>query len=396
MTNYEPGGRSEQPTSPQDPDNLSTHEDVEPISVVSGASHLLAMVPHLIGYLPSRSVVILATRDLVRPGQPLRSQLFFTCRLDLPPDPHDLPEMVAMLASPLRQAVQARGGDGPVRFHVYCYDCDRDEAASLQDPLVELATDLRAVLSDVYAVREGRFLALPGGMTDPADQWLEVPAARDVPAVADMVLKGRAPVASREDYVSMVTRRDEKAAAATELALTLRSADPEEDPLERPLRALGDWVVHAEPAPGPADRALIALVLADRVVRDGVLARWTAGLFRIEEVCPAEEVALIMRTVPAWPDKDKRAVHRLFELAGQLPRDLTAPVQTIAGFVAWAAGEGTLANAAAEEALAVDPGYRMAHYLSMALAAGLPPQDPGAGGSHARGNRAHRRRHRAA
>jgi hypothetical protein len=42
-------------------------------------------------------------------------------------------------------------------------------------------------------------------------------------------------------------------------------------------------------------------------------------------------------------------------------------------YAAWLDGQGTLARAAVDRALAHDPGYRMAALLDEVLARGLPP-----------------------
>ena len=70
------------------------------------------------------------------------------------------------------------------------------------------------------------------------------PPAAEVPAAADFVLQGRAPLDSREAVAAAVRRRDETASARTDLALSLLVADPSRLDPEVVLRVLGAWVVH--------------------------------------------------------------------------------------------------------------------------------------------------------
>jgi hypothetical protein len=53
-------------------------------------------------------------------------------------------------------------------------------------------------------------------------------------------------------------------------------------------------------------------------------------------------------------------------------RYVPAPAALLA-FTAWQAGNGALANVAAQRALAADPGYSMALLLLEAIGAGMPP-----------------------
>jgi hypothetical protein len=171
-----------------------------------------------------------------------------------------------------------------------------------------------------------------------------------------------------------VRRRDETAAAATGLALTLLRLAPETfDPVDA-LRRLGTWVVHGESEPAARDRARIAVALADRTVRDAVMARWLPRLFTVEEVVAGDLAREVRGALPPWPGgHSTAALDRMLGLAACVPVPDAVPLLTVAGALAWGSGEGTVANEAIDLALETDPGYRMAGLLREALDRGLPP-----------------------
>ena len=386
MTNHEPrkkptGDEPAVPSTPE-PDVESKQSTIR----VAGAVQLMVLVPHLIGYTPRRAVTVVAT-VAKKGGTSSSAGHFFTCRADLPERPEDLGPALDALVGPLRQAVLSQEDTALVRWHVYCYDVEVDQAQEICRVLASTAIHVGAELCDLYAIRDGHYLALidQGQEALPA-QWQRVPHARDVPATADLVLQGRAPVASREEFVAIVHQRDERATRATELALIMRGNQKIADPTMA-LTALGQWAVNGSPLPGAGERAVLATLLQDKVYRDAVLAWWAPDLFALDEVCPPEVCEQVRGVLPQWPRPDPLGARRLFELASMLPVAMTPPLLTIGGFLAWLDGEGTLASAAVEAALHRDPGYRMATYLGAAIAAGIsPPQWSRAGRKNLSGN----------
>lgn len=360
--------------------------------LVRGTTHLLAVVPHLLGYRPDHSLVVIATRLQGTRGAVHRGSVAMTARLDLLPFEH-LTRLTTVIGEPLRRTV--RNG-GQLMLHTFGYDLpagadgepDEEYAARLLVALESTARYAGVVLHDHYLVRdEGREHRRVVAATDIVDEpWLPVPEAAEVPAAADFVLQGRAPLDSREAVAAAVRRRDETASARTDLALSLLAADPSRLDAEQALRTLGAWVVRGEPAPSARERAWIVAELHDRQVRDALLGRWLPQTFRLQEVMGPREAEQFCRHVPAWPQEDSdAALYRLLELVTKTPRELCAPLVTVAAFVAWVTGQGTVANEACDLALEVDPDYRMAGLLRECLERGVQP--PRAGG-----NRAGRRR----
>lgn len=357
---------------------------------VRGTSQLLAVVPHLLGYRPDHSLVVVATRLQASRGGVHRGAVAFTARVDLPPIEH-LGGLTRAIGDPLRQAA---GEGGQLLLHTFGYDLPTGEdgqehryAAALLDVLADTAAGAGVELHDLDLVRnEGREHRRLVVATDRVDEpWRSAPGAAEVPATADLVLQGRAPLASRGSVAAAVRRRDEAASAATDLALSTLAADPSRLDPDVALRALGAWVVDGDPAPGARDRAWIIAELHDRQVRDALLSRWLPQTFDLRELLGPAAAQQFCRQVPAWPREDSdAALDRLLELAAKVPRELGAPLVTVAAFVAWVSGQGTIANEACDLALEIDPDYRMAGLLHDCLEQGVRPP-------RSSGNRAQRR-----
>lgn len=374
MTNHEPGGRSTSPATP-------------PIRI-SGTDQMLAALPHMLGYRPARSLVVMATElDHTTAEGVHRSCLAYTLRVDLPP-PQGLPQLPAALAAPLTQTVA--GASGQVMLHAFVLDppgeqddgadLDPDEPylAGMVEALHRLALGVGAVLHDVTLVHEGRRVRRAVCATRRTQEgWRDAPAAADVAMTADLVLRGKSPLPSREAVTELVRRRDEQASAAADLALDLLAKDPSRFDEDECVSALGAWVVHGQPEPSARQRAWIAVLLDDTASRDAVLSRWVPELFELDDTLPPEEVERFRALVPAWPEEETwPLLERMLRLCARTPRHLTPPLLTLTALVAWCRGEGTIANEACALALEIDPGYRMAQMLDHALARGLRPPTP--------------------
>jgi hypothetical protein len=76
----------------------------------------------------------------------------------------------------------------------------------------------------------------------------------------------------------------------------------------------------------------------------------------------------------AGDDDTDQLLALLLRLAPRAVPPLEAPVLTTLAWVAYARGDGTLANIAIERALASDPDYTMARLVASGLEAGLHPR----------------------
>ncbi|MFC6421870.1 DUF4192 domain-containing protein [Ornithinimicrobium tianjinense] len=374
---------------------MTTHHSSP--SVLRGAAQLLAGVPYLLNYRPERSLVLVGSLvDRARLGRQDKLQLPVTMmlRVDLPAA-EDVAALVDQLASPVRLAVRERGAgllDPLLLLHLFLYDADDDLAQALVPAAQER---LRAEGAEVHAAlltRDGAYRSLmpegpprdeaAGAAVDASPEgdpehrvpavWTPLPDPSGVPAVADLVLQGRNPARSRADVAATVRTRDERAAARTGLSIAVQDLDDlGPDPLPA-LETLGR-IVRGEVAPTPHDRAVVAMSLADRWVRDLVLGHWLPDVFTLQGLELDAYDRRLMRSLGALPDDPSDGLHRLFRLSGAVPVDWSAPLLTLAGCLAWRHGEGTVANEAVDLALEADPDYRMAQLMRHALSHGVPP-----------------------
>ncbi|MGC5583529.1 DUF4192 domain-containing protein [Ornithinimicrobium sp. W1665] len=382
------------PTTPTTSGSTPTPGSAGALPPVRGAAHLMTAIPHLIGYRPGRSLVVVATvAQAAGPRRPtgrgtMRGRMVMTVRADLAA-PGDVQPALTRLAPPVAR-LRAQHGEDLV-LHCYLWDADEELGLLAARTLLEFAEDHRVRVNDVAVVGIDAYLPLveaggpvvPGVVADgkgtaghAPHAWLPMPAPADVPLVADLVLQGRAVAPGRDAAVARMRRRDEAASRATEQAL-LELAPGQLDG-SASLAALGRWVCGGSfvQPPTAQDRAAVALVLQDRTLRDLVLARWLPRLFSLEDLLEPEAVERMCELLPPWPVDHGTALDRLITLAGQVPVDLSVPFVTLAGLLAWGTGEGTLANEAADLALELDPDYRMARLLRQALEHGMPPEIP--------------------
>jgi hypothetical protein len=313
---------------------------------VSSPAGVLAVVPHLLGFTPQNSLVVIGTG-------PAAGRVKIAFRYDLPDPPAaDAAAQIAAHATGvlarqhLTAAVVAGYGPGPLVTPVA--DAIRDAAARAGIELL-----------DVLRVQDGRFWSYlcrepsccpaEGVPFDPAahpaaaalaDAGLPVLASRSALAATIAPLTGPA-----ADAMTEATRRAERVAAR----LTTRAG---QQALDGPgLAGVRDAIAayrDGGTVSSPIRHAWLALVLTRVRIRDDAWARMD----------PAHRDA--HRRL--WTDVVRRAQ----------PGYVAAPASLLA-FTAWQGGDGALANIAIERALADTPGYSMALLLGDALNAGAPP-----------------------
>ena len=323
-----------------------------PLSIGSPAA-VLAIVPHLLGFVPDKSLVIIGA------GQP-RGRIHVTFRFDLP-DPPD-PDATAAIAAQaltllnrqeLTVAIVIGYGPGPL-------------VTPLTDAIRQTMTGTGLELRDVLRVDEGRYWSYlcrepsccpPEGV--PFDTTAH-PAAAAMAACGSAVLGDRdalaatiAPVTgSAAEAMARETRRAERIAAKL-----MTSATGTESPgRQRPVIDGGLTAVQAAISTyregGSIEHygqlAWLALVLTSLRVRDDAWARMDPG---------HRDAHLRL-----WTELTRHAQ----------PGYIAAPASLLA-FTAWQGGNGALANLALDRALADDPGYSLAQLLRDVIDAGTPP-----------------------
>lgn len=288
---------------------------------------LLAMVPVVLGFEPADSVVML-TVDAPQP---------FHARVDLPPGPDAVPEVVDLLLEPaLRHGVRA------VVLLVYSAHHDlaravvrrarRGLAGGGAGPRVLEA--LRADAGRWYPLlRDRRGLGTTGVAYDVASH----------PFVVEAVVSGRVLHSSREQLADTL-RADEVAVAAVAAARVAAAASA---PWASSM--LATWA--SRPDPPPVDVAARLLGgLAEPAVRQ---AAWAA----VPRDGARDHVRL-------WSDLVRRS-----------PEDLVAHAAALLGLCAWVAGDGALAWCAVDRCRAVEPDHVLAGLVADLLVTAVPPSE---------------------
>jgi Domain of unknown function (DUF4192) len=313
---------------------------------------VLAIVPHLLGFYPERSLVVIGLS-----GQP--SQVSVTFRYDLPDPPHALQiaEIAEHAASVLkRQEIHAAVMIG--------YGSEA-LAAPVLDIVMRKLMLTGVCVGEVLRAEAGRYWSQLCDSPEccPAEGRPYDPGSH--PAAAAMTQAGHGAHPDREALARTLQPPPgtaEQVRQATNAARLMLSelvaqglADGDPDPRLRVARAGRAAVQHAlklyRAGRSIASReqlAWLAVLLADLRVRDDAWARM--DLPHLDE----------HRRL--WTDVLRAAA----------PEYVPAPACLLA-FTAWQAGSGALAVCAIDRALAADPDYSMALLLFDALQAGLPP-----------------------
>ena len=302
---------------------------------------MAALVPQLIGFTPSESLVAISLRGR-------RRRVGLTLRVDL----DDLSALSAQVVGALtrdgaRDAVLVVHSDQPT--------CARHPWADLVDQVTDALAGRRIEVVEALLVRDGSWWSYgcaqsccpPGGTPlDPGSPLLRAVAS-------EHAYDGRAVLGSRDELVaSLQPRLPLGAAVAQRLQaqahgdIVARGSGAVRDEVARWRRALDDW----EDRPGalaPADCAALAVGLHLVEVRD-VVASW--GLSRGDAL-----------------------LGLLGQLAGAVAPPDDAPLCAVIAWVSYARGNGALALVAVQRALATDPTYSLARLLLAAFDGLLPP-----------------------
>jgi len=339
------------PASPLTPDALQA----DPVLVRAGSPEsLLAIVPHLLGFVPQASLVVIGT-------EAPHDRIKVTLRYDLPDPPGagvsaDIAAHAVGVIGSQRLAMLVAVGYGP---------------GSLVDPVAgALGAAARTAgidVLDVLRVEDGRYWSYLCADEDccPATGMPFAPdahsAAAAMASAGNQVLADRAAVAARvaplggiaAESMRQATRRAERHAA--QLLAKVRKS-PRIGAARQLIAAEGLNAVGAMIATYRAGGtyttdyqiAWLTVALRDLRVRDDAWARMD----------PAQADA--HRRL--WIDVTRRAQ----------PGYVAAPAALLA-FVAWQSGDVALANVALDRAQTDDPGYSMALLLRQVIGAGAPP-----------------------
>lgn len=323
---------------------------------LSDAGELAAAVPHLLGFRPAESVVLLS---LVGEGG---SRLGLTVRADLP-----LPGAGRAVARELAVKVLTDRPSAVVAIVVTEAPDDGDVLPQLGlvgDVCASMAAYGVAV-ADVLLVRGGRWWSYdcpgrccaPGTGTPLPGTVTELEVAAVVTGV--VVQPDRGALGARIAPSGPADRRvmaEVCAEVAVECACDIARLGPEAV-AERSWTALLEALERSRPGPPRAaarlsDREVARLLwgLRDRAVRDRALQ------LALGAEAPAAE--------HLWTECTRRA-----------PAPLDAAPATLLAVSAWLRGDGAMADVALTRALAGSPGYALARLLAQALDACVRPAE---------------------
>ncbi len=327
-----------------------THPDHPPLRVGSPAA-ILAIVPHLLGFQPDKSLVVIGA------GPPGR-RVHVAVRYDLP-DPPDTATAAGIAGDALgiltRQhltmAVVVGYGPGAL-------------VTPLTDTLGPRLTSAELEVPDMLRVEDGRYwscLCREPACCPAEGVPFDAPAH---PAAAAMAAAGRPVLASRAAVATTIAplrgqaaeAMDEAARSAQARARALITGAPDSATARRRVEGEGLRAV---------SEAIRAYRDGGRITSDDQIA-WLAFTLR---GLPVRDDAWA-RMDPAHCDAHRRLWTDVVRRA-QIPY-VPAPASLLA-FTAWQSGDGTLAGAAIERALDADPGYSMALLLRDLTGAGVPP-----------------------
>jgi Domain of unknown function (DUF4192) len=351
--NTSPGAASPRGGQNSAGERARQQRDSAPVRVRVGAPDaVLAVVPHLLGFYPSRSLVVLGLSGR-------RNRVRLTFRYDLP-DPADA-ALAADIADHAAFVLRREDIGSAVLIGYGPADLVIPALSTVADWLLEEGTQLREVLR----ADGGRYWSVlcedpgccppEGRPFDPGSHPVAaalsgagLPALPDRAALARMLQPpaGSAEPIRRatrlaEQRLSELGSRHEADGGRDPQLLTARTGRAAVQRAIRRYRAGGDITSREE-------LAWLAVLLADLRIRDDAWARME----------PAHREA--HRRL--WTDVLKSAATEY----------VPAPASLLA-FTAWQAGNGALAAVAIDRALAARPGYSMALLLEGALQAGLPP-----------------------
>jgi hypothetical protein len=322
------------------------------VSVGSPAA-VLAVVPHLLGFVPSKSLIVLG-------AGPPRGRIHITLRFDLPdpPDPaaaKAIAEHAVSILTSQRHGMAVVIGYGPGHLVTPIADVIRDRAP-------RAGVDLR----DVLRVEDGRYWSYL--CREPSCCPAEgVPIGTGHPAAAAMAAAGAPVLPDRAALANSVSPLGGIARQSMQQA-TRRAEAHAVNLLTQAARS---------GRPGQARRLVIMEGLS--AVTDAITTYRRGGRFTTDDQLAWLSVALTSLQVrdDAWArmDMDYRDMHRKLwtdVVRRAEPQYVPAPASLLA-FTAWQSGNGALANVALERALEADSSYSMALLLRDVIDAGAPP-----------------------
>lgn len=312
------------------------------------------MIPGLLGFHPDRSLVVVGA------GEPRgRIQVAFRYDLPEPPDPGAAGRIAAHAVDILerqRLTLAIVVGYGPGTM-----------VTPVADALVAGLRRAGITLHDMLRVENGRY-------------WSYICRnPRCCPPEGTSFSPSAHPVAATMAATGNRALRDRAELAATIAPLSGLDADVMRQAARRAERRVIDQI--RKGAAAGRQRAAVGQIIAEglHAVSVAILAYRQGGSVTSLDQLARLAVALTDLRVrdDAWARMDPeftQAHLRLWtDLVRRVPARYAPAPASLLAFTAWQAGNGALANVAAQRALSADPTYSMAELLLDAISAGMPP-----------------------
>ena len=313
------------------------------VARLSTPGEILALLPSLCGFPPDESLVLLSLRGP-------RRRLGLTARIDLP-EPADEPAVAQLCA-------RRMAGDGATAV-VLAVHSEQGRREGLVELVRDACTDARLEVVEALHVQGGRWTSYSCSRSCCPPTGTPLPTDSTALALvqAERVASGRAVLASRAELV---------ASLAPPAPLLRAAAD------QRLTEAGRHWLRHRREHGAAASRrvalehaqALLDSVAAGGTVSPADAARLAVGL---QDVQARDGLATLLLT------RSDELLALLLQAAGSVTPPADAPVCTLLAWVAYARGDGALANVALDRALDGTPDYSLALLLRACLDAGTPP-----------------------
>ncbi|MCZ2814274.1 DUF4192 domain-containing protein [Modestobacter sp. VKM Ac-2979] len=345
----------------------------EPLTIrLSDPGEVVAALPHLLGFRPRESLVLMSLR-----GSP-DQRVGLTARVDLPPPEHRNQVVSGLVRSLLT--------DGPTAALLVVVSEAADEPATPlgrpdalpQAPAEDLAH--RDLVHEVVLALDAVDVPLRQALLVRRERWwsYDCPAACCAPEAGTPLPTGTSELAVASVVDGQVVE-EERAALVRRIApvgflaaeAMARACDEVGDALARRTAELGwdvlveeGWaaVLAAVEAAGPGEEGGAGARLSDHEV-----ARLAWGL---------RDHDLRDRALTLALGESAAAAEALWtELTRRSPAPLDAAPATLLAVSAWVRGGGALANVALERALRSEPSYTFAGLLRSALDACLAPAE---------------------
>lgn len=334
---------------------------------IHGPGELIAIIPALLGYYPSESVVVVALSP--------RGEIDLTARVDR--EDLLLPEIASQAGGAI--AAQLRR----VAAHsVIVVSFTEDDASVSCEAIDALLPQIQPLVDMVTAwTSDGRGYRAPG-CADPEccpPEGTPLPSGSGGQCSCEAPLRV-APTRPASSDATAPERERRRAARAGDRWWARREIDPQEWRCE----SLAGLTASIEPSAGVLDLGRAAVSLRDVRVRDALIVTWLGGSASAivdvlegrstAEVAAALDGALRDSHRPPPHPADVRAAlewcHRMLRLTRR--RDAAA-VHALAAVVHWYDGGLDEARLAAQRALTCDDGYSLAGLVADVCAAGLEP-----------------------